>query len=39
MAISRKKEFIADAGSVDLTRDKYAMISALQKISADPAIA
>jgi heat shock protein HtpX len=38
MAISRKKEFIADAWSVDLTRDKYAMISALRKISKDPAI-
>jgi len=38
MAISRKKEFIADAGSVDLTHDKYAMISALKKIANDPQI-
>lgn len=38
LAISRKKEFLADAGSVELTHDKYAMISALQKISSDPVI-
>src|SRR3990167_4015699 len=32
-AISRKREFMADAGSVVLTKDKDAMISALKKIS------
>ncbi len=32
-AISRKREFLADAGSVELTRNPDAMISALQKIS------
>jgi heat shock protein HtpX len=31
-AISRKREFLADAGSVELTKDPDAMISALQKI-------
>ena len=33
MAISRQREFIADAGSVELTKNPDAMISALQKIS------
>ncbi|HEY5008341.1 MAG TPA: M48 family metallopeptidase [Caulobacteraceae bacterium] len=33
MAISRKREFIADAGSVELTKNADAMISALQKVS------
>ena len=33
MAISRRREYVADAGSVDLTKDPDAMISALQKIS------
>lgn len=32
-AISRKREFMADAGGVVLTKDKEAMISALNKIS------
>ncbi len=32
-AISRRREFLADAGAVDLTRDPDAMIGALQKIS------
>jgi heat shock protein HtpX len=32
-AISRKREFMADAGSVVLTKDKDAMISALKRIS------
>lgn len=38
LAISRKREFLADAGSVELTKNPEAMISALQKISWDPAI-
>ena len=38
LAISRKREFLADAGSVALTKDKYAMISALEKISGKPNI-
>ncbi|QFR38758.1 M48 family metallopeptidase [Candidatus Gracilibacteria bacterium 28_42_T64] len=38
LAISRKKEFLADAGSVELTHDKNAMISALKKISSDSII-
>ncbi len=32
-AISRKREFLADAGAVELTKDSHAMISALEKIS------
>ncbi|MFA5917044.1 MAG: M48 family metalloprotease [Candidatus Gracilibacteria bacterium] len=38
LAISRKKEFLADAGSVELTKDKDSMIKALQKISTDARI-
>jgi len=38
LALSRKREFLADAGAVELTKDKYAMISALQKISSDARI-
>lgn len=37
-ALSRKREYIADAGSVILTKDKYSMISALQKISKNSEI-
>ena len=33
LAISRKREFMADLGSVELTRDNQSMISALRKIS------
>jgi heat shock protein HtpX len=32
-ALSRRREFLADAGAVDLTRNPDAMISALRKIS------
>lgn len=35
MYISRKREFMADAGSVEFTGDKDSMISALMKISGD----
>lgn len=35
-AISRRREFIADAGSVEITRQPQDLISALEKISADP---
>jgi heat shock protein HtpX len=33
MAMSRKREFLADAGSVELTKNPDAMISALRKIA------
>lgn len=36
LAISRKREFMADATSVQFTRNPEGLISALQKISADP---
>lgn len=38
LAVSRKREFLADAGSVELTKNKNAMISALQKIEKDSTI-
>ena len=38
LAISRKREYLADAWSVLLTRDRDAMISALQKISTDSTV-
>ena len=34
-AISRKREFMADAGAVDLTKNPEAMIRALEKISGN----
>ena len=36
LAISRKREFMADATSVQSTRNPDGLISALEKISADP---
>lgn len=38
LAVSRRREFLADAGAVELTKDNQAMISALQKISANPEV-
>lgn len=35
LAISRRREFTADGGSVEITRQPEGLISALQKISAD----
>jgi len=37
-AISRRREFLADAGSVDLTKNPDALISALIKISDNPEV-
>ena len=38
MAISRRREYVADAGAVELTKNPDAMISALQKISGHSGI-
>lgn len=38
LAVSRKREYLADAGSVELTKNRDAMIGALRSISQDSAI-
>ena len=37
-AISRKREFLADAGAIELTKNPDALVSALTKIEANPKV-
>ena len=37
-AISRKREYLADAGAVDITKDPLALATALEKVSSDSRI-
>jgi heat shock protein HtpX len=38
LAVSRQREYLADASAVELTRNPYGLERALAKISADPEV-